>query len=114
TLTARHEFFLGDRPSAVHPVVHRHPLTDQRALFVNPQFTTRIVELDEDESSTLLHLLFDKILCPQSTCRWRWNDGDVAIWDNHFVLHYNISDDIDGPRVVNRIESRGNPPAPIS
>jgi taurine dioxygenase len=111
-LTAYHEFFLGDRPSAVHPVVHRHPITGRRALFVNPQFTKRIVELDEAESAAVLNLLFEKIIQPESTCRWRWNDGDVAIWDNHFVLHYNISDDIDSLRVIHRIEIRGDAPIP--
>jgi alpha-ketoglutarate-dependent taurine dioxygenase len=25
-------------------------------------------------------------------CRWSWREGDVAIWDDHVVLHYVVQD----------------------
>lgn len=41
----------------VHPLVRRHPLTGEKALFVNKQFSRRIVGLKTDESDAILNLL---------------------------------------------------------
>jgi taurine dioxygenase len=110
-LTAEHA--LGER-SALHPVVQRHPVTGRLALSVNPLWTRRIPDLDEKESQAVLGLLYDKILQPESICRWRWHVGDIGIWDNHFVLHYAINDYGDALRVVHRIEIEGEALIPVA
>lgn len=98
--------------SATHPVVHRHPGTGRRALFVNPVFTQRIVELSEAESDATLQLLYRTITVPEAMCRWRWSVGDIAVWDNHFVLHYAIHDYGQASRMIHRIEVESHPPIP--
>jgi taurine dioxygenase len=103
----------GAERHAVHPVVQVHPVTGRRALSVNPLFTKRIVELDDQESRAVLELLFDGITRPEGVCRWSWREGDLAIWDNHFVLHYVVQDYGTAPRVIERVEIEGEPLVPV-
>jgi alpha-ketoglutarate-dependent taurine dioxygenase len=72
---------------AVHPVVRVHPETGERALFVNPGFTSHIVDLSPRESHALLDLLYSEIARPEYTVRFRWEPGSVAFWDNRATAH---------------------------
>jgi alpha-ketoglutarate-dependent taurine dioxygenase len=72
---------------AVHPVVRVHPETGERALFVNPGFTSRIVDVSASESTHVLGLLFAEITRPEYTVRFRWQPGHVAFWDNRATAH---------------------------
>ncbi|SFD81944.1 TauD/TfdA dioxygenase family protein [Paracidovorax konjaci] len=72
---------------AVHPVVRTHPETGRRALFVNEHFTTRIVDLPEDESQQLLQELFAASVRPEFVYRHAWRPHDLVFWDNRSVQH---------------------------
>jgi alpha-ketoglutarate-dependent sulfate ester dioxygenase len=74
-------------PAAVHPVVRVHPVSGEKALFVNPLFTRYIVGLSDRESSKLLELLFDQIARPEFTVRFRWEPDSIAFWDNRATAH---------------------------
>jgi taurine dioxygenase len=101
TLTAEHATPSGDR-SARHRLVRRHRVTGRPCLFVNRHFTRRIVELNETESDVLLMHLFAVAESPRVTCRWRWAEGDVALWDNRCTQH-SVVGDYSTPRRVERI-----------
>ncbi|KAK4668962.1 uncharacterized protein QC764_701130 [Podospora pseudoanserina] len=76
-----------------HPIVRVHPATGQKALFVNPGFTKRIVGLKDEESEALLKLLFHHITFGQDfQVRVKWEEGTVALWDNRVTSHTAISD----------------------
>lgn len=72
---------------SVHPVVRVHPETGERALFVNPGFTSHILDVSPQESDLLLELFFNQITKPAYTTRFHWNNGDIAFWDNRATAH---------------------------
>jgi alpha-ketoglutarate-dependent sulfate ester dioxygenase len=74
-------------PSAVHPVVRVHPVSGERALFVNPTFTRYLVGLSDRENKQILDLLFDQLARPEFTVRFRWETDSLAFWDNRATAH---------------------------
>ena len=78
-------------PPVEHPVVRVQPETGREALYVNPGFTRRIVEMDEDESRETLARLFDHATDPGNVHVHRWQDGDFVMWDNRVTMHRALS-----------------------
>jgi taurine dioxygenase len=111
-LTAHHMAPGRSELGADHPVVCRHPLTGRQALFVNNLFVTCINEIPEAESDGVLRFLSGHCVRPEFTCRWSWQSGDIAVWDNHFVQHYALGDYHPARRKIHRIEVRGEAPLP--
>lgn len=70
-----------------HPVVHTHPETGRKALFVSEHFTTRIVGIPEDESRALLAELFAHSVLPAHIYRHKWAPHDLVFWDNRSLMH---------------------------
>lgn len=72
----------------VHPVIRKHPVTGEEVLFVNRQYTTKIVGLKKEESNTILTFLFDHIeKNGDNQARVRWFPNTVLMWDNRVVSH---------------------------
>lgn len=71
----------------VHPVVRTHPENGKRALFVSEGFTTRLVDVPEDESRALLAELFAHSVRPEHIYRHRWQPQDLVFWDNRSLIH---------------------------
>lgn len=83
----------------VHPLVRTHPATGEKALYINPQFTRRIVGFKKEESDYLLKFLYDHIaLSADLQARVKWEKGTVIVWDNRVTAHSAILDWTDGQR----------------
>ena len=96
---------------AVHPVVRVHPETGEKALFVNPNFTDHVVELSRREGNHLLALLYEHVADPRHTCRFRWQAGSIAFWDNRATCHLVPTDVPAGAhRSMHRITLAGDEP----
>jgi sulfonate dioxygenase len=76
-----------------HPVVRRHPVTGAEALYVNEQFTKKIVGMKKEESDLLLKFLFDHIAkSGDHQARIKWEPMSMVLWDNRVTAHSAISD----------------------
>jgi len=95
-----------------HPVVRVHPETGEKALYVNPGFTTHIVGVSPHESRRLLGLFYDELARPEHTVRFKWEPGSVAFWDNRSTVHLAPSDlTTDDDRRLYRVTLVGDIPA---
>ncbi len=97
-------------PDAVHPVVRTHPETGRKGLYVNVAFTTHILDMEPDESETLLRVLYRQAAVPEYQCRFRWKKNSVAFWDNRAVQHYAAYDYKPAVRRVERVTIAGDKP----
>jgi len=95
---------------AEHPVVRTHPVTGRKALYVNSIFTQKLVGVSGKESKAVLAFLFDHLKRPEFTCRFRWQKGSVAFWDNRCTQHFAIADYGDATREMHRVTVNGDRP----
>ena len=96
-------------PPCVHPVVRVHPVSGRKVLFVNPQFTIAIKNMDERESRSLLDTLFQQAQIPEYQFRHHWAPHTLIMWDNRSTQHYAVNDYFPQRRYMERVTIRGGP-----
>ncbi len=96
-------------PPAIHPVVRVHPVTGRKVLFVNPQFTVAIKNMDERESKSLLDILFQQAQIPEYQFRHHWAPHTLIMWDNRSTQHYAVNDYFPHRRYMERVTIKGGP-----
>jgi len=94
----------------LHPVVRTHPETGRKLLNVNAAYTVGFEGMTEEESKPLLDYLLAHGNRPEFTCRFRWQNGSVAFWDNRAVKHLAINDAGPHLRVMRRVQLAGDKP----
>lgn len=90
-------------PPAVHPVIRVHPETGRKSIYVNQLLTSHILELTATESENVLQYLYRHSYQPEFECRFRWENGSVAMWDNRCTQHRGINDFFPAFRLMHRI-----------
>jgi len=104
-----------DEYSNAHPMVRTHPETGKKILYVNSMYTKKILDLEKNESEDILNQIFRHQERLDFTCRFKWTENAVAIWDNRSTLHQGLTDFFPGRglghrRVMDRIAIEGDHP----
>ena len=64
--------------------------------------------MTETESAPLVQYLFAHQQCPEFTCRFRWEAGSIAFWDNRCTQHNPINDYHGWCRIMHRVALAGD------
>ena len=97
-------------PPVRHPLVRTNPDTGRRALFLGGDFMRGIAGMRDDESRVLLDFLARHVEDARFHCRWRWQPGDLAVWDEASTNHRSAGDHFPQVRSMRRIEIAGDRP----
>jgi taurine dioxygenase len=109
-VAAQMEQFVSTVYLTEHPAVRVHPETSEHALLLGG-FARAVLGFSPDASRDLIRLVQDYVTRPENTVRWRWREGDLAIWDNRATQHYAIFDYGDAHRRGERVTVAG--PVPV-
>ncbi|MEM8767078.1 MAG: TauD/TfdA family dioxygenase [Pseudomonadota bacterium] len=101
-----------------HPILRTHPETGKTALYLHGGFLRhdslydrRSGEaLSEERSKALVQVLLAQHQRPEYTCRFQWEPGSIAFWDNRAVQHYAASDYYPHNRLLRRVTVSGDRP----
>ena len=102
--------FREQHPGADHPVIRTHPVSGRKAIYVNGAFTRRVDGHDYVEFRLLMNHLEGLVARPEFQCRFRWEPGSIAMWDNRWVQHYAVNDYWPNRRVMDRVTIAGDKP----
>jgi alpha-ketoglutarate-dependent 2,4-dichlorophenoxyacetate dioxygenase len=90
------------RPPSQHRLVHRHPGSGRKALYLASHIS-HVVGWPEDEGRALVAELTVLATRPQFVYRHRWRVGDLVVWDNLQTMHRGTPfDDTRYPRDMRR------------
>jgi alpha-ketoglutarate-dependent taurine dioxygenase len=94
-----------------HPLVRTHPVTGEKALYVDPSYAIGIEGMEPEESAPILKYLSDHVTQPAFSCRLRWEPDMLALWDNRLCVHQAYNDYQGYRRELYRTTVQGEKPA---
>jgi taurine dioxygenase len=74
-------------PPILHPLVHTHPVTGRKALYLDSTTTVGIDGMDDASGAALLDEIYEFATRPEYTYCHHWQIGDALLWDNGFTMH---------------------------
>ncbi len=92
-----------------HPLVRTHPETGRKGLYIGGH-VYRLDGMTEAESRPLVDFLMKHSTRPEFVCRFRWESGSVAFWDNRCTQHFAINDYPAETRIMHRVTVCGDVP----
>jgi alpha-ketoglutarate-dependent 2,4-dichlorophenoxyacetate dioxygenase len=100
-------------PKARHPLVHIHPGSGRKSLYIAAH-AMGIVGMTREEGRALLQELMDFATQPQFVFAHKWAAGDLVIWDNFCTMHRGGDyDAANERRDLRRTTVMASPPPPI-
>jgi taurine dioxygenase len=106
---ASHSGDISDIPHCFHPVFITHPETGRKALFVDRLMTTRIEDLNEEESAATLAELYVIGERREFIYEHVWKLGDFLMWDNRCTIHARTDFPKEERRLLRRCTVEGDP-----
>lgn len=100
----------GDREVS-HPLVCTHAVSGRKFLYLNKTYAQRIEGLTNEESAPILSFLYEHCARFDFTCRVRWRNDQILVWDNRCTMHRAIPDYTGQHRYLTRVTISGPRPA---
>jgi len=77
---------------SVHPIVRTHPVTGEKALYLDGTYAIGIEGMTDEEARPILDFLLTFMVQHEFTCRLRWEPDMVVVWDNRLCVHQAFND----------------------
>lgn len=95
-------------PTALQPLVIRHPGSGRPALYLNTGRMEGVESMEPDDGYALIEDLYRRATNKRYEYRHKWRVGDMVIWDNQAVMHQANADyDPEQKRFLYRLMIKG-------
>lgn len=93
-----------------HPIVRTHPETGRKCLYCSNAHTVNLEGMTPEESHPVLEYIYSVQQREEFGCRFHWEPGSVAFWDNRCAQHNALNDYQGHRRVMHRVTLKGDRP----